>query len=467
MKTIKIITLFLCIPFLSKSQLFFSEYSEGSSYNKYLEIFNYSNQTINLSEYVLTSFTNGAQSYTNEFPQGAYINSGDVYVVAASQADPTILGQADYTFEYCCGNGDDAYAIMPISFAGEDFNSINAIDLIGDPTTWQENTGWDVAGVEGATKNHTIVRKGFVEMGNQGNWLSSAGNNENDSEWIVLEQDDWTNLGFHDYEGEITEPVSGCTCSFADNYDLSATIDDGSCLISDSCDDPSAYNYVPNWCDPVQLEYIDQDCQYLSLGCFSDEYACNYFDFDYVITASNMTVMITAVDDSVMDGDVIGAFFVDNNGYIGCGGSIVYEQGSGGDLNIAFAIWGDDASSIEMDGFNEGATMMFLVLRDEQVFMANVDLNTNAPFTNVYTSNGFGQITNIELGDPWEEQCIYPLGGADESCDYTNLNNTYFEEKSIVSIYDFFGRETSLNSQGLKLYIYSDGSVEKHYLFKH
>ena len=34
-------------------------------------------------------------------------------------------------------------------------------------------------------------------MGNT-NWVNSAGTDSLNSEWIVLEQNDWSNLGFHD-----------------------------------------------------------------------------------------------------------------------------------------------------------------------------------------------------------------------------------------------------------------------------
>ena len=148
------------------SQILFSEYSEGSSYNKYLEIFNYSNETVLLSQFVLTSCTNGCLNgnnfFINEFPDGASIEPGEVYVVASTQADQLILNEADFTFQYCCGNGDDVYAIMMAGLTGDFFDAENALDIIGDDTTWQEGVGWDIAGVSEATKNHTIVRKSTV-----------------------------------------------------------------------------------------------------------------------------------------------------------------------------------------------------------------------------------------------------------------------------------------------------------------
>ena len=56
------------------------------------------------------------------------------------------------------------------------------------------------SGVTAGTKDHTIVRKADVAMGNAGNWEASAGTSDDDSEWVVLDQNDWTYLGSHPHE---------------------------------------------------------------------------------------------------------------------------------------------------------------------------------------------------------------------------------------------------------------------------
>ena len=86
-------------------------------------------------------------------------------------------------------NGDDGYAL---AYGTEDSYVImdHVGDFNGDP-----GSGWEV-GVSNATKDHTLVRKCSVEQGNS-DWLASAGTNTDDSEWIVLEQNDWTSLGSH------------------------------------------------------------------------------------------------------------------------------------------------------------------------------------------------------------------------------------------------------------------------------
>ncbi len=413
------------------SQILFSEYSEGSSYNKYLEIFNYSNETVLLSQFVLTSCTNGCLNgnnfFINEFPDGASIEPGEVYVVASTQADQLILNEADFTFQYCCGNGDDVYALMMSGLAGDFFDAENALDIIGDDTTWQEGVGWDIAGVSEATKNHTIVRKSTVSEHNAGNWSLSAGTNIDDSEWIVLEIDDWSNLGFHNFDDTLID-IYGCTDFLANNYNPSATIDDGSC-------------------DYGTVFYN---------GCYTCDLAANFFDFSYLITESNMSIAITEIE-NLLVGDTIGVFYIGIDNVIKCGGSSVFE----GD-NMAISAWSNSSLSSNYNGFNSGDTFIFLLLRDGVVYEMSYEMNNNPPFTNVFGSNAFGQITEFTVAGEFMEECNLPLGVSMDCEEFFNITERDYEPKSILTT-DIFGRviknKISLNS--LFFEIRNDGTCEK------
>ena len=105
-----------------------------------------------------------------------------------------IISQADYTEWTYISNGDDALAL---TMSGATETEYIIIDIIGDLSEDDPGEGWPVAGVPDATRNHTMVRKSSVTTGNGGNWESSAGTDGNDSEWIVYEMEDRTNLGFH------------------------------------------------------------------------------------------------------------------------------------------------------------------------------------------------------------------------------------------------------------------------------
>ena len=155
------------------ANLFFSEFAEGSSNNKYFEVYNASADTVYLSDYAYPSVSNapstpGVYEYWNDFDAGAFIAPGDVYVVAHGSADPNILAEADETHNYL-SNGDDGYGLVYGTNPGSPMDPVTGgyviLDFIGD---WNGDpgSGWSVAGVANATKDHTLVRKCDVSQGN-------------------------------------------------------------------------------------------------------------------------------------------------------------------------------------------------------------------------------------------------------------------------------------------------------------
>ena len=253
----------------SQCTLFFSGYGEGSSNNKYLEIYNPTGSDISLDGYAYPSVSNapttpGLHEYWNAFDEGAVVAAGGVYIIAHGSSDPAILAEADEFHTYL-SNGDDGYAL--VQGVEEDYV---ILDMIGTFDT-DPGSGWEVAGVANGTKDHSLIRKSDVYSGNGGDWATSAGTDTDDSEWIVLAQNDYTGLGAHDFTGSCSAAnlvlvfdcdgeclndadgdgvcdeleVAGCTDSGACNYDSSATDDDGSCEFSScaGCTDVVACNY--------------------------------------------------------------------------------------------------------------------------------------------------------------------------------------------------------------------------------
>ena len=108
-----------------------------------------------------TTQQHGVYEFWNEFPEGATIESGDVYLIADPGADPAIIDQADYLFEHL-GDGDDSFALVQ-----GDQASYTVIDWLGNfddrgPGMWQEHL----------RENSTLVRKDWVVSGND-DWNSS------------------------------------------------------------------------------------------------------------------------------------------------------------------------------------------------------------------------------------------------------------------------------------------------------
>ena len=212
--------------------LFFSEYAEGTSNNKYLEIYNPTESTIDLSGFAFASAANavdvpGQYEYWNEFDTGSQIAPGDVFVIAHPSADATILAQADMTHTYL-SNGNDGYCI--VEGTESDYTIIDCVgDWLGDP-----GDGWDVAGVTAATKDHTLVRKATVTEGNP-DWVASSGTDANNSEWIVFDNETWDYLGFHTYGtgGENISPVASAGTNQTVAFESLVTLDGSSSVDPD------------------------------------------------------------------------------------------------------------------------------------------------------------------------------------------------------------------------------------------
>lgn len=187
--------------------VFFSEYIEGSSNNKAIEIYNNTGAVINLDDYrIAQSVNGGGWAYWHIFPVGATVVDGDVWVMLNADTDPLLFdfANADEILAYPSvvhHNGNDARGLEWTPDGGTTWV---LVDLIGIPTE-DPVTGWDVAGVTAATQNHTLVRKEEITCGNT-DWLASAGTDPTDSEWIVYDQNTFIYLGQHPGTGAILDP---------------------------------------------------------------------------------------------------------------------------------------------------------------------------------------------------------------------------------------------------------------------
>ncbi len=163
------------------TDLYFSKYGEGSSNNKFLEIYNGTGTAVDLSNYSIELYANGAAtaSNTQTFTAGTMIAAGDVYVLRNSGAALTaILNASDISSSVCNFNGDDAVALKKLGAV---------LDVIGQIGT-DPGSSWPVAGTTVGTVDHTLIRKLSVCSPNAVN-LSSFGTDATNSEWIVYASD--------------------------------------------------------------------------------------------------------------------------------------------------------------------------------------------------------------------------------------------------------------------------------------
>lgn len=163
------------------TDLFFSEYIEGSSSNKALEVYNPTNAAVSLDDYVIYRCNNGSVTATDSlFPQGT-LASNDVFVISnSSAAKAGITSNSDTTHTMTFYNGDDA--VILINKATGD--TLDIIGVIGvDP-----GSGWTVG--SGATNNFTLVRNYNVKNGTK-DWSTASSN------WDVYAIDEDSYIGAH------------------------------------------------------------------------------------------------------------------------------------------------------------------------------------------------------------------------------------------------------------------------------
>ena len=138
------------------TDLFVSEYVEGSGFNKAVEIFNGTGSPVDLGAggYTLELYSNGSATPSQSVALTGTLADGDVFVVSRADADPAIVAQADLLAPAVANwNGDDA---VVLSKGGA------ALDVIGqigvDP-----GSEWGTG--DASTADNTIRRRTTIDAG--------------------------------------------------------------------------------------------------------------------------------------------------------------------------------------------------------------------------------------------------------------------------------------------------------------
>lgn len=150
-----------CVQGEGCTDLFFSEYIEGTSQNKALEIYNPTPFPINMSGYIVQTYNDGAVVPVNSLALSGIIGPEETYVIVNSQAMPAMLALADITSNVTFFNGNDAIALRKNGIA------IDIIGIIGqDPG---KANPWTVGDGSGTLAEYTVVRNPAVTDG-ETNW---------------------------------------------------------------------------------------------------------------------------------------------------------------------------------------------------------------------------------------------------------------------------------------------------------
>lgn len=196
------------------TELFISEYMEGSGNNKGFEIYNPTAQPIDLSAYTLQRWSNGASSSSDELTLVGTIPAYGTWVVVNGQTTDEDLGggnispAVDPEMQALANQLDNPYP-APTYMNGDDAlvfvkNGTTPVDMFGKPgedpgNAWTDNADAGYTSTDGGTwltANHTLRRKASVTMGVTIPPLAF----DTFLEWDTLPNNTWDGLGWHSCE---------------------------------------------------------------------------------------------------------------------------------------------------------------------------------------------------------------------------------------------------------------------------
>jgi predicted extracellular nuclease len=171
--------------------LMISEYIEGSSFNKSIEIYNGTGSTVDLSSYALELYSNGSATVSQSVALTGFLDHDDVFVVSHGSSDAAILAVTDLVSSTVANfNGDDAVVLQGASGVVDSFGQVGF-----DP-----GSEWPGGGL-----NDTLVRNASVCQGDS----DPSDAFDASVEWDVHSENDFSFLGAHtaNCDGDGNAPV--------------------------------------------------------------------------------------------------------------------------------------------------------------------------------------------------------------------------------------------------------------------
>jgi predicted extracellular nuclease len=180
----------------AQAQLMFSQYVDGSSNRKGLEIYNPDGTTVNLADYEIQQFNNGGTAKTATFRLQGSLTSKQKFLVGRSELQAE-LGSKVNQIAALSFNGDDAVVLV---YKG---TPVDRFGRIGE----RPETGW---GTAVSSLGNSFKR---IETENPALSIDATAAFDLDRSWSA-----WTNRNdFSNLSGSITQPpVETVSCSSSD-----------------------------------------------------------------------------------------------------------------------------------------------------------------------------------------------------------------------------------------------------------
>ncbi|MGH1489940.1 MAG: ExeM/NucH family extracellular endonuclease [Acidimicrobiales bacterium] len=168
-------------------ELYISEYIEGGSFNKAIEIANTTGADVDLSTYSVELYSNGASTASQSVTLSGSLADGDVFVIAHGSAAQAVLDVTDLESSAVANfNGDDAVVLRNGSAVVDSFGQVGV-----DP-----GSQWP-----GGGQNDTLRRMASICDGD----TDETDAFDASAEWDIFPQDTFDGLGSH--TADCSDPV--------------------------------------------------------------------------------------------------------------------------------------------------------------------------------------------------------------------------------------------------------------------
>jgi len=167
--------------------LFFSEYVEGSAFNKAVEIYNPTDAAIDLADYQFNIYSNGSTTVTGSYTLTGQLLANDVVVLGSSQIadDSPLVPYIDHFVGAVNFNGDDYIELVHGNII------IDNVGTYGVRENWGKDTS--LVRLASVTSGDTDRSDGFIKA----------------DQWQSNSKDSFENLGSHLSSTPPTDPEPG------------------------------------------------------------------------------------------------------------------------------------------------------------------------------------------------------------------------------------------------------------------
>lgn len=362
--------------FAQATDLIISEYVEGSNNSKYIEVYNGTVASIDLSDYELRLYSNGDASPSNTTPLAGTLTAG--WVVVYKHTSATAYVGTATTATAVNFSGDDAVVLWKIS-------TNIPVDIFGN-IGCQPSVEWEDA--EWHTENRTLVRNANICNG------ISVDPNDTPcsfptlaSEWTVYPKDDVSHLGSHTMH-----------CGPTVNFDIStsAELESTSTAMIDLSIEPTASTEQTVY---IHLSY-GPDCAYglgNDLTTLPPQMLGDSIAVIIPANASSVPFTVELMNDGIMEGLETVSFTITS------ATSGIYP---GVHVNHVFTIHDDDDTSpatvlergdILVVGMASSINACLGNVNDEISFICFKNITSGTSI--ILTDNGYERTTALKWGD--------------------------------------------------------------------